>query len=141
MALNPYLTIVRGQAMLDSLVDDIDTAGPGTLKLYADLQPTNADTAIAAQVLLATLTFAGTAFGAASSADPTVATAGAIVDDTSADATDTLTFARWANGTPVTILDCTAGIGATFDLDFNTDQFVTGATVSISALTVTQNLN
>jgi hypothetical protein len=139
MALNPYLTIAAGQGMLDDLVDSIDVGGAGTIKLYADTQPTDADTAIGAQVLLATLTFNATAFGAASAADPTVATAAAIVDDTSADATDTLTWARWASGTPTDILDCTAGNG-TFDLDFNTDQFVIGATVSISALTVTQNL-
>jgi hypothetical protein len=140
MALNPYLTIAAGQGMLDDLVDSLDVGGAGTIKLYADTQPTDADTAIGAQVLLATLTFPGTAFGAATAADPTVATVTpSIVDDTSADATDTLTWARWASGTPTDILDCTAGNG-TFDLNFNTDQFVTGATVSISALTVTQNL-
>ena len=141
MANNPYLTQARGAAMLDNLVDAIDTAGPGTIKLYADLQPTTADTAVGAQVLLATLTFPATAFGAATVADPSVATAGTIVDDTSADATDTLTWARIANGTPTTIFDCTAGISSgTFDIEFNTDQFVSGATVSISAFTITQNL-
>ena len=98
MALNPYITQVRGKAMLDDLVDAIDTGGAGTIKIYADTQPVTANTAIAAQVLCATLTFAATAFGAATTADPSVATAAAIVDDTSADATDTGTFARWADG-------------------------------------------
>lgn len=141
MANNVYLTQARGAAMLDNLVDAIDTAGPGTIKLYADTQPSTADTAVGAQVLLATLTFSATAFGSATVADPSVATAAAITDDTSADATDTVAWARIANGTPTTILDCSAGISTgTFDIEFNTDAFVSGATVSITSLTITMNL-
>jgi hypothetical protein len=126
--------------MLNDLVDAIDTGGAGTIKLYADTQPTTADTAVGAQVLLATLTFSATAFGNATTADPSVATAASITDDTSVDATDTLTWARIANGSATTIFDCTAGNG-TFDIDFNTDSFVSGATASISAFTVTLQLN
>lgn len=136
---DPYLTQARGAAMLDNLVDAIDTAGPGTIKIYADTRPTTADTAIGAQVLLATLTFSATAFGAATTADPSVATAASITDDTSADATDTASFARIENGTPTTIFDCEVGT-ATTDIQFNTVSFVSGATVSISAFTITQNL-
>ena len=142
MANNVYLTQARGAAMIDNLVDAIDSGGAGTIKLYADSQAATADTAVGAQVLLATLTFSATAFGAATVADPSVATADSITDDSSIDATDTVTWARWANGSGTTILDCTAGISSgTFDIEFNTDQFVAGATCSITALTVTQPLN
>jgi hypothetical protein len=141
VANNVYLTQLRGAAMLDSLVDAIDVGGAGTIKLYGDTQPVTANTAIGAQTLLATLTFSATSFGAATTADPSVATANAITSDSSADATEQVTWARWASGTPTTILDCTAGISSgTFDIEFNTDAFVTGATISITALTVTQPL-
>jgi len=140
LALNPYLTQLSGKTMLDALVDAIDTGGAGTIAIYADTQAATANTAVGAQVLCATLTFNATAFGAATTADPSVATAAAITDDTSADATDTVTWARWANGAATTILDCTVG-AAGCDINFNTDAFVSGATVSISALTVTQPLN
>ena len=140
MALNPYITQARGKAMLDNLVDAFDTGGAGTIKIYADTQAATADTAIGAQVLCATLTFSATAFGAATTADPSVATAASITDDTSADATDTATWARWADGAATDILDCTVGASGA-DLNFNTVSFVSGATVSITALTVTQPLN
>lgn len=140
MANNVYLTQARGAAMLDSLVDEIDTGGAGSILLYGDTQAATADTAIGAQTQLTDNPFSATAFGAATTADPSVATANAITDDTCL-ATDTVTWARWVNGSATTILDCSAGISSgTFDIEFNTDAFVTGATISITALTVTQNL-
>lgn len=142
MALNVYLTQARGAAMLDTLVDALDVGGAGTIKLYGDTQAATANTALGAQTLLATLTFSATAFGSATTADPSVATANAITSDTSCDDTDTVTWSRWASGGATTVLDCTAGISSgTFDIEFNTDAFVTGATVSITALTVTQPLH
>jgi hypothetical protein len=141
VANNVYLTQLRGAAMLDSLVDAIDVGGAGSIKFYGTAQAATANTAIGAQTLLATLTFSATAFGAATTADPSVATANAITSDSSADATATVVWARWASGTPTTVLDCTAGISSgTFDIEFNTDAFVTGATISVTALTVTQPL-
>jgi hypothetical protein len=140
MALNPYLTKARGQAMLDNLVDAIDTGGAGTIKIYTTAQAATADTALGAQVLLATLTFSATAFGAATNADPTVATAAAITSDSSADATNTAVWARIANGSATTIFDCSVGT-ATTDIVFNSVAFVTGATIAISAMTVTLPLH
>jgi hypothetical protein len=140
LALNPYLTKVRGQGMLDNLVDAIDSGGAGTIKIYTASQAATADTALGAQTLLATLTFSATAFGAASNADPTVATAAAITSDSSADATNTAAWARWASGGATTILDCSVGT-ATTDIIFNTVAFVSGASVAISALTVTLPLH
>lgn len=140
MALNPYITKARGQAMLDSLVDAIDTSGPGTLKIYDGSQAANADTAVGAQTLGASLTFSATAFGSASNADPTVATAASITSDSSADATITASWFRIANGTPTTILDGTVGTG-THDIVFNTVSFVSGAVIAISSLTITLPLH
>lgn len=140
MALAPYLTKATGQAALDAIVDRLDSGGAGTIKIYDGAKAATADTALGAQVLLATLTFSATAFGAASNADPTVATAASITSDSSADATGTATWARWASGGGTTILDCSVGT-ATSDIIFGTAAFVAGAVIAISALTVTLPLH
>jgi hypothetical protein len=138
VALNPYLTQAVGKAALDSIVDTLDVGGAGTIKFYTTAQAATANTAVGAQTLLATLTYAATAYGAATTADPSVATAAAITSDSSADATGTVVWARHASGGGTTVFDCSAGAASgTFDIEFNTDAFVAGATVAVSALTVT----
>ena len=135
MALDPTLTNASASAACDAVVDRIDLGGAGVLRIYDGAKAATADTAIGAQVLLAQLTFSATAFGAAANG---VATAAAITDDSSADATGTATWARWiANGgAGVTVLDCTVGTSGA-DINLNTTSIVVGAAVSITALTVT----
>ena len=134
MPADPRLTNAAASAAADAVVDRIDSGGAGTIKIYTGTIPTDADTAIGAQVLLATLTFSATAFGAASNG---VATAAAITSDTSADATGTAAWARIASGAGTTQMDVTVGTSGE-DINFNTVSFVTGATVAITALTYTQ---
>ena len=134
MAADPRLTNAAASAAADAVVDRIDTGGAGTIKIYTGTIPTDADTALGAQVLLATLTFSATAFGAASNG---VATASAITSDTSADATGTAAWARIASGAGTTQMDVTVGTTGE-DINFNTVSFVSGATVAITALTYTQ---
>lgn len=135
MAADPRLTNAAASAAADAIVDLIDGgAAAGTIKVYGGTIPTNADTAVGAQPLLATLTFTDPAFGAASNG---VATASAIADDTSADATDTATWARIADSNGGTIMDVVVGTAGE-DINFNTAAFVTGATVRITSLTLTQ---
>ena len=134
MAADPRITNAVASAACDAVVDAIDGgAGAGTIKIYDGTIPTDADTALGAQVLLATLTFSDPAFGAASNGQ---ATASAITSDSSADATSTATWARIATSAGTTVMDVTVGT-ATSDIIFNTVAFVTGATVSITAMTVT----
>lgn len=135
MAADPRLTNASASAAADAVVDRIDAgAGAGTIKIYTGTIPTDADTAVGAQTLLATLTFSDPAFGAASNG---VATASAITSDTSADATGTAAWARIADSTGTTVMDVTVGTSGE-DINFNTVSFVTGATVAITALTYTQ---
>lgn len=135
MAADPRLTNAAASAAADAVVDLIDAgAGAGTIKIYDGTIPATADTAIGAQVLLATLTFSDPAFGAASNG---VATASAITSDSSADATGTATWARIASSTPTTVMDVTVGTSGE-DINFNTNSFVAGATISITSLTYTQ---
>lgn len=135
MAADPRLTNAAASAAADAVVDRIDNgAAAGTIKIYTGTIPTDADTAIGAQTLLATLTFSDPAFGAASNG---VATASAITSDSSADATGTATWARIADSNGVTQMDVTVGTSGE-DINFNTVSFVTGATVAITSLTYTQ---
>jgi hypothetical protein len=133
MAADPRLTNATASAACDAIVDRLDTGGAGTIKVYTGTIPTDADTAVGAQTLLATLTFSATAFGAASNG---VATAAAITSDSSADTNGTAAWARLANGAGTTIMDVTVGTSGE-DINFNTVSFVTGATVAISSMTVT----
>lgn len=135
MAADPRLSNAAASAAADAVVDLIDAgAGAGTIKIYDGTIPTNANTAIGSQVLLATLTFSDPAFGAASNG---VATASAITSDSSADATGTASWARIADSNGNTIMDVTVGTSGE-DIDFNTVSFVSGATIAISSLTYTQ---
>lgn len=135
MAADPRLTNAAASAAANAVVDLLDAgAGAGTIKIYGDTIPADADTAVGAQTLLATLTFSDPAFGNASNG---VATASAITADSSIDATDTATWARWADSNGTTVLDCTVGTSGD-DINFNTVAFVTGAECSITSLTYTQ---
>lgn len=135
MAADPRLTNAAASAAADAVVDLIDAgAAAGTIKIYTGTIPTDANTAIGAQVLLATLTCSDPAFGAASNG---VATASAITSDSSADATGTAAWARVADSNGVTVMDLTVGTSGE-DINFNTVSFVTGAVIAISSLTYTQ---
>jgi len=106
----------------------------GYLRLYDGTQPTNADTAIGAQVLLAELRFAAT--GIATSVNG-VLTANALTPDSSANASGTCTWYRAlkSDGTTV-ICDGSAGT-ADADLVLNSVAISSGAAVSVSSFTHT----
>lgn len=135
MAADLGITQAVAKAMCDTLVDSIDTGGAGTLRIYDGTRAATADTAVGAQVLLAELTFSATAFGAATTASPAVATAAAITSDASANATGTASWFRIRNGSGTTIADGNVGTSGE-DLNLNTVSIVAGAVVSISAGTI-----
>ena len=128
MAADPRLSNAYASLLADLLGDNL---GGGTIKIYDGTIPATADTAVGAQVLLATLTFS--TFGAAVNG---VITAEPITADASADATGTATWARLATEGPVTVMDVTVGTSGE-DINCNTDSFVTGAEIAITALTIT----
>jgi hypothetical protein len=134
---NMRLATATVQRQCDAVVDTIDlNTPPGTIQIRSGAQPANANTA-ASGTLLATLTFSNPAFGAANTSG--VATASAITQDASADATGTATWARILQGAGGTVFDCdvtATGGGGTIEL--NTTSIVAGGAVSITAFTVTQ---
>lgn len=124
------LSLTRRNEALDAIANDFDT---GYLRVYNGTKPTNADTALAGNTLLAELRFAATAFPAASGG---VLTANALTADTTADATGTPTFVRCfqSDGTTV-ICDLAAGVGSG---EVNFASLITAANrVEIASLTIT----
>lgn len=103
------------------------------LRIYDGTKPTNPDTALSGNTLLAELACSATfAAGAASG----VLTASAITADSSANATGTASWFSLVTSGGTRKWDGTVGTG-THDLVLNTTSIVSGAQVSVSSLTVT----
>lgn len=131
MALNPKLAVARRNEALDAMLNN---ANSGFLRIYDGTQPTDADTALGAQVLLAELTMNATAFGAAAAG---AASANAITQDSAANASGTATWFRLveSGGTNV-IMDGSVGTSSA-NLILNSVAISSGAAVSVTAFTVT----
>lgn len=133
MALNPKTSTARRNASLDSAFDVLNS---GHLMIYDSTQPTDADTALGAQVKLADLSFGVTAFAAAASASKA---ANSITQDSSADATGTATWGTLVVTTRATTgsLDFSVGTSSA-NLNMNSVAISSGAAVSVSSFTITQ---
>lgn len=143
MALNTRISNECAILACDAIVDNLDEGtGAAIIRGYTTAQATDPDTAIGAQTLLFTLVCSDPAFGNAADAAPGgQATASAITDDSAADATDTLAWCRVSatndGATPLDDhIDGEAGTSGA-DFNFNTVAIVSGATVSMTAWTVT----
>lgn len=130
-------------AMLDALVDSLDEGtGSAIIQGRSGAQPADPDAA-ATGTLGFTLVCSATAFGAAADqADGSVqASAAAITDDSSADATITLSYCRAASSNDGATslddkIDGEAGTSGA-DFNFNTLSIVAGANVSMSSWAIT----
>ena len=124
------------QAALDAGLNLLDTAGPGEIKIYTGTPPATCETA-ASGTLLGTLTFSATAFPASADANPgAIATASAITDDSSADATNTAGYFRALESDGTVHLQGDCGTSST-DMIMNTTSITSGLAISITAYTVT----
>ena len=131
MANTPKVSNAGVNAAVDALAA---LANTGYLRLYDGAQPTNADTAVGAQVLLAELRLNATAFGASSAG---VATAGAITSDTDANATGTAAWFRVLKSDGTTVLwDGSVGTSGC-DLNINSTAIQIHAQVDVTAFTCT----
>lgn len=129
------VAVARRNELLDALRDN---ANSGKLRIYSGTRPTNADTALSGNTLLAELTMGATAFGASSGG---VITANAVTSDSAADATGTASFVRLFESDGTTVI---ADFGVTTgspangtEVQLNTLSIVQNAVVSCSAFTVT----
>lgn len=134
------LSIPNAQAIIacDAFVDAIDAgAGAGVLRIYSGTVPALVDTALGAQVILAELTMSDPAFGNAVDANPgATATANAISDDTTANATGTASFFRIFDSNGVARIQGTCGTSGA-ELILNSVEIQAGALVEVLSLTVT----
>jgi hypothetical protein len=120
------LSTTAKNAGTNAIVDLLD--GGGTINFYSGTMPATPETAISTQILLATLTLSTPAFAAASGGS---AAASAITDDTSADETGVVTWARILNSSSVAVMDVDVGTsGASITL--NTTNVVESGTVRIT---------
>lgn len=131
MPLNPKTCAASRDLALNAAFDVVNA---GKLRIYDGTQPTDADTALGAQVLLADLALSATAFAAASAGSKAAA---AITSDSAADATGTATWGALLTSANVRKLDFSVGT-ATVNLVLNSAAISSGATVAVSAFTVTQ---
>ena len=124
-------------AMLDTVKTTLGTAA--LIRFYDGSKPTNADTALGAQVKLAECALTTPdEFGAAATR---VITAASISDDTSADATGTCTWASLVKSDGTRVVDLTVGEAAdSADITVDNKNFQSGATVSVTSLTIGLNL-
>lgn len=107
----------------------------GSVKIYSGTAPATADTALSGNTLLATLPLGTPAFGAGSNG---VATANAITDDSSADATGTASFYRGLASDGTTVV-CQGTVGTSgADMNINSVAIQSGAAVEITSWTITQ---
>jgi len=130
MALNPKTAV----AIRNTSLDVFDTLDSGKLRIYSGTQPTDADTAIVGQNLGADLALGADSFAAASSGSKAANT---ITDDTSADAAITATWGALLTSGNVRKLDFSVGTSGA-NLNLNSDAIALGATVSVTAFTITQ---
>jgi len=138
LANNPKVAATYRKAMLDGAVSIKTDANSGKFKIYSGSQPADADTAIGAQVLLATLVMNATAFTGPSGTVSTIQTltAGAITSDTNAAATGTAAWFRLQKSDGTTnIMDGTVGTAGT-DAIINSTSVVAATTVACSAMTI-----
>ncbi len=123
--------VARRNELLDALTNE---ANSGKLRIYSGTRPTNADTALSGNTLLAELTMNATSAGSAASG---VWTANAITSDSSADATGTASFARLVQSDGTTaFVDLSVGTSGT-EVILNTVSIVATAVISCSAMTIT----
>jgi len=136
MALNPKTAAARRNAALDTI---FDTLNSGTMRVADGTQPTDADTALGAQVDLADLTFGSTAFAAASAGSKS---ANAITQDSAANASSTATWVTLQatgvafSGSNARVIDMSAGTSGA-NINFNSVAISSGAAVSCSSFSAT----
>ena len=126
-------------AALNAKVDAIDTGGgTAVLRIYSGTRPDKVDTVLSGNTLLAELNLSNPAFGAAADANPNaIATASAITDDSSANATGTASFFRVLDRAGTAVIDGNVGTSGE-DLNLDSVSITSGQTVSISSWTITE---
>ncbi len=142
-ALNTNVSISFAQAGIDASVDLLDGGSlGGIVQGWTGAQPVDPN-AVDVGTLLFSVTLSATAFGASTDAAPgALATAATITQDSAADNTGTVLYCRGSSSSVadtvlLSFIDGEAGTTGA-DFNFNTVAIVSGATVDMTAWTITQ---
>ena len=138
MALNLKYAVTMSRAQLDAITTAV--GANALIDIMSGVQATNPDTAIGAQVVLATLT-CGAVFAPAAAGTPAVLTLNAIANGTgtaAAGAGTTATWYRLKTSGGVAKVDGTVGISGS-DMNLNNTSIATNQTVSITSFTLTNS--
>ena len=132
MANNPHFNVTLRNTILDAITTHVSTSA--VFVIFAGNQPADVSSATtAANTVVASLAFPSTnAFGAAAAG---VLTANTITSDSSAAGGTAVWFSIKKN-TGARVIDGSVGTSSA-DLNLNSTTITTGATVAISAFTVT----
>lgn len=128
-----YSALLRN-AQQDAITTQVGASG--LLQIYSGTQPATPETAIGAQVLLATLTCNATFAPAAASGVVTLNAITAGTGTAGAGAGTTATWFRLLTSGAVARIDGAVGITGS-DLNLNNTSIATGQTVSVTAATFT----
>jgi hypothetical protein len=130
MASNIHIVATARNGMLNAITTALGSSP--YLRLYDGTQPTNADTSLGAQVMLAELNMSATPFPGASAGSMDANT---ITDESSAPNGGTCTWGSLVTSGGTRIVDFEVGTSAS-DMNLNTVTISAGATVSCSAFTI-----
>jgi hypothetical protein len=131
MANNLKYAVTLKNRKLDGITTELGSNA--LIRIYSGTQPTNPDTALAGNTLLAELACSTTfAAGAASG----VLTASSITADSSADNTGTATWFTICTSGGTRKIDGSVGTSGC-DMNINSTAISSGANVSVSSLTIT----
>jgi hypothetical protein len=135
MALATRITNAAAIAACNAITALIGASG--RCKIYSGTQPTNADTGLSGNTLLADLALSATAFGSAvDNTDKATATANLPIADTSADAAGTAAWFRVTTSGGTTVWDGSVGTSGA-DMNLSSVTITLGANVSITSWTFT----
>jgi hypothetical protein len=130
------ITQAAAKAANDALTALLNAGGAGYIEIRTGSQPATANTA-ASGTLLGTLPLSATAFGAATTASPSVATANAITSDTVADATGTAGWFRAYSGGGTAVIDGSiTATGGGGELQLDSTSIVAGGTIACTSWTI-----
>lgn len=127
---------VAAKAAMDAITALLNAGGAGKLRIYSGTKPTDADTALSGNTVLADFALAADAFGDAADANPGATSTAASISDVNASATGTATFFRLLNNAATCVAQGTVGTSSA-DCIVTSTSFVSGQPCHVVSLTLT----
>lgn len=128
---------VAAKAAMDAITLLVNAGTPpGLLRIYSGTAPTDADTALSGNTVLASFPLAADAFGDAADLNPGARSTAAAISDVTASATGTATFGRLLNAAGVCICQFDVATSAATCI-VPTVSFVSGQPCSVTSMTLT----